>query len=81
MVDRARGVRICKLLNLSTCGPNEWRCRNGFCVVGSARCDGLIHCYDKSDEMYCGKSLLIQFISISLVFALIIIKSTNGRDQ
>ncbi|XP_075972615.1 uncharacterized protein LOC142974266 isoform X2 [Anticarsia gemmatalis] len=55
LVDKARGVRVCRLLTLVTCSPEEWRCRNGLCVPAAARCDGAIQCYDRSDEMYCGK--------------------------
>lgn len=56
-MDKARGVRVCRLLTLVTCSPKEWRCRNGLCVPAEARCDGSIQCYDRSDEMYCGKVL------------------------
>lgn len=55
LVDRARGVRVCRLLTLVTCSPQEWRCRNGLCVRAEHRCDGSIQCYDRSDEMHCGK--------------------------
>lgn len=55
LVDKARGVRVCRLLAMATCSPHEWRCRNGLCVPAEARCDGAIQCYDRSDEMHCGK--------------------------
>ncbi|KAF9421563.1 hypothetical protein HW555_002496 [Spodoptera exigua] len=53
LVDKVRGVRVCRLLTLVTCSPDEWRCRNGLCVPAEARCDGSIQCYDRSDETYC----------------------------
>nr|XP_021188861.2 uncharacterized protein LOC110375163 [Helicoverpa armigera]XP_021188862.2 uncharacterized protein LOC110375163 [Helicoverpa armigera]XP_021188863.2 uncharacterized protein LOC110375163 [Helicoverpa armigera] len=61
LVDKARGVRVCRLLTLVTCSPDEWRCRNGLCVPAEARCDGSIQCYDRSDEMYCECDLTKQF--------------------
>lgn len=60
-VDRARGVRVCRLINMVICGTDEWRCRNGLCVAASARCDGSIHCYDKSDEIFCDCDLTKHF--------------------
>ncbi|XP_063821697.1 uncharacterized protein LOC135071796 [Ostrinia nubilalis] len=61
LVDRARGVRVCRLLTLVTCSPQEWRCRNGLCVRAEHRCDGTIQCYDRSDEMHCDCDLTKQF--------------------
>ncbi|KAG7310688.1 hypothetical protein JYU34_003493 [Plutella xylostella] len=61
LVDRARGVRVCRLLTLITCGEDEWRCRNGLCVDAAARCDGTIQCYDRSDEIHCDCDLTKQF--------------------
>ncbi|CAD0194794.1 unnamed protein product [Chrysodeixis includens] len=61
LVDKARGVRVCRLLTLVTCSPDEWRCRNGLCVPADARCNGSIQCYDRSDEMYCECDLSKQF--------------------
>ncbi|XP_045772980.1 uncharacterized protein LOC123872631 [Maniola jurtina] len=61
LVDRVRGVRVCRLLTQVTCSPEDWRCRNGFCVPSTARCDGSIQCYDRSDEMHCDCDLTKQF--------------------
>ncbi|XP_068626326.1 uncharacterized protein [Battus philenor] len=61
LVDKARNVRVCRLLTLVTCSPHEYRCKNGFCVSADARCDGSIQCYDRSDEMHCGCDLTKQF--------------------
>ncbi|CAH0405384.1 unnamed protein product [Chilo suppressalis] len=61
LVDRLRGVRVCRLLSLVTCSPQEWRCRNGLCVKADQRCDGSIQCYDRSDEMHCDCDLTKQF--------------------
>ncbi|XP_061708862.1 vitellogenin receptor-like [Cydia pomonella] len=61
LVDRLRGVRVCRQLNLVTCSPQEWRCRNGLCVPAAARCDGAVQCYDKSDETHCECDLKKQF--------------------
>jgi hypothetical protein len=33
-----------------SCGKCEFQCRNGRCVHLAARCDGLFHCADGSDE-------------------------------
>ncbi|KAI5640565.1 low-density lipoprotein receptor domain class A domain-containing protein [Phthorimaea operculella] len=61
LVDRARGVRVCRQLTLVTCAADEWRCRNGLCVPLDAHCDGSIQCYDRSDEMHCECDLTKQF--------------------
>ncbi|CAK1602020.1 unnamed protein product [Parnassius mnemosyne] len=61
LVDKSRGVRVCRLLSLATCSAQEWRCRNGFCVSADARCDGSIQCYDRSDEMHCDCDMTKQF--------------------
>lgn len=58
LVDKSRGVRVCRLLTQVSCSSHDWRCRNGFCVPSEARCDGFIQCYDRSDEMHCGKYLI-----------------------
>lgn len=63
LVDKIRGVRVCRLLTQVTCSSEDWRCRNGFCVSSEARCDGYIHCYDRSDEMHCG---MINFLRLTL---------------
>ncbi|XP_072943515.1 uncharacterized protein [Epargyreus clarus] len=61
LVDRIRGVRVCRLLSLVTCSSKEWRCRNGLCVPAESRCDGSVQCYDRSDEMHCDCDLTKQF--------------------
>ncbi|XP_050666349.1 uncharacterized protein LOC126966393 [Leptidea sinapis] len=61
LVDRLRGVRVCRLITMATCSPSDWRCRNGLCVPFSSRCDGSVQCYDRSDEMHCDCDLTKQF--------------------
>ncbi|XP_046966221.1 uncharacterized protein LOC124534401 [Vanessa cardui] len=61
LVDKSRGVRVCRLLTQVSCSSQDWRCRNGFCVPSEARCDGSIQCYDRSDEMHCECDLTKQF--------------------
>ncbi|CAF4792419.1 unnamed protein product [Pieris macdunnoughi] len=61
LVDKERGIRVCRLLTLETCSPQDWRCRNGLCVSVGARCDGTIQCYDRSDEKQCECDLTKQF--------------------
>lgn len=48
----------CLALLVSTgenrCSHREFRCRNNQCIDRRARCDGLNHCRDGSDEIGCG---------------------------
>ncbi|CAG4964897.1 unnamed protein product [Colias eurytheme] len=61
LVDKERGIRVCRLITYETCSPEDWRCRNGLCVPSSARCDGSIQCYDRSDEKQCDCDLTKEF--------------------
>ncbi|XP_013176577.1 PREDICTED: uncharacterized protein LOC106124450 [Papilio xuthus] len=61
LVDKARGVRVCRPLGAAACAARQWRCKNGFCVSEHARCNGSIECYDRSDEMYCDCDLTKEF--------------------
>lgn len=43
------------LLPVETC-PYAFKCKNGFCIQLTLKCDGVNHCLDKSDEMECEKN-------------------------
>jgi hypothetical protein len=40
-------------LTFSICFPNQFTCNNGFCIDLKQRCDNLMDCEDKSDELDC----------------------------
>ena len=42
-------------LTLTGCTEDEFTCVDGFCVDMEQRCDGVVHCRDKSDEVGCSK--------------------------
>lgn len=39
----------------NNCGEHYFRCRNNVCILEHLHCDGLYHCNDLSDELYCPK--------------------------
>ena len=42
-----------KLLMTRCTGDNQWQCATGQCVSKDQHCDGIKHCTDGSDELYC----------------------------
>ena len=40
-------------LSLTTCGPGEFGCSNGRCILISSRCDNRLDCPDGEDESLC----------------------------
>lgn len=44
------------LIGANRCSHHEFRCQNNQCINRRARCDGIRHCRDGSDEIQCGMS-------------------------
>lgn len=42
----------------SGCTESEFTCRDGLCIDGNQRCNGLVECRDASDEDGCREYLL-----------------------
>lgn len=60
-IDTVLNIYSCMDTPTLICEENEWKCnRTLMCIPVSKRCDGIIHCFDKSDEMHCGK-LIVDF--------------------
>lgn len=58
LLDANFGIRACLNLRqaMSSCASGYFKCvQIHMCVKDDKRCDGVINCYDKSDEMGCGK--------------------------
>ena len=54
-----RNDRLCqkgevsKSLSLSACADSEFTCGDGLCIDMDGRCNGVVNCKDKTDEMDC----------------------------
>ena len=40
------------------CRRDEFKCGTGQCINSNRRCDRIIDCPDRSDEVDCGKSVI-----------------------
>ena len=38
------------------CSAEDFQCSNGQCIPSCKHCDGILDCYDQSDEFQCSKS-------------------------
>lgn len=45
------------LAAVQTCGPDQFKCDDGNCILGSRQCNGLRDCTDGSDEVNCKNSM------------------------
>lgn len=44
---------LCGSCVVEACLSNEWQCDDGLCILADGYCDGVVDCYDGSDEDYC----------------------------
>uniref|UniRef100_A0A914RX05 Uncharacterized protein n=1 Tax=Parascaris equorum TaxID=6256 RepID=A0A914RX05_PAREQ len=56
------------LENLRLCAQTKWECGSGECLPMEMRCDGLVQCKDKSDELHCVFSKLIHNVNAANEF-------------
>lgn len=50
-------TRVCVFLAaVRTCGPDQFKCDDGNCILGSRQCNGIRDCTDGSDEVNCKNS-------------------------
>ena len=40
------------------CDVDEFKCASGQCIPVIKRCDAYSHCFDGSDEEFCGRHLI-----------------------
>ncbi|GLV38327.1 Megalin [Carabus blaptoides fortunei] len=61
-IDTELNIYSCMDTPTLMCGANEWKCnRTLMCIPANYRCDGIIHCFDQSDEMQCDCNLNTHF--------------------
>lgn len=56
------------LENLRLCAHTKWECGSGECLPMEMRCDGIVQCKDKSDELHCGMYMLLIFFFFNVIF-------------
>lgn len=59
------------LKNTLKCPMNTFNCGN-MCIVDKRRCDGVINCSNKSDEVDCGKTKIFKNKKNKLNFQIVI---------
>ena len=55
------GTNFVNHFSSSECDQSEHTCDNSYCLPAENVCDGMEDCFDKSDEMNCGKICDISF--------------------
>ena len=66
MTDYFRGNFGQLFLERRACSPDEWQCTNRQCITNQQRCDFVENCFDKSDEIDCGKCMHNLFLKINV---------------
>lgn len=55
-LDDHLNIFSCIDIHTLICTKEQWKCESTLmCILTKQKCDGVIHCYDRSDEFNCGK--------------------------
>lgn len=57
-------------MSANACSENKFRCGNGVCIDGNRRCNNVVDCNDRSDELNCARNSTSSWFFQTILYAL-----------